>query len=176
MEEDNLTPSEMNSEITRLVEQYGDDVLRIATVILRSKELAEDVYQETFLRAVRSFSGFRKDSSEKTWLISIAVNICRDYMRSAWKRRVVVTEDFPTYANEITTEEIVEKKSERQQLVKAIMKLPDKYREIIHLFYYQELGVKEIAKILKLPGGTVKSRLFKARSLLYDMIGGEANG
>ena len=56
------------------------------------------------------------------------------------------------------------------------MKLPDKYREIIHLFYYQELGVKEIAKILKLPGGTVKSRLFKARSLLYDMIGGEANG
>ena len=54
-----MTPSEMNSEITRLVEQYGDDVLRIATVILRSKELAEDVYQRLF-SAVRSFSGFRK--------------------------------------------------------------------------------------------------------------------
>ena len=78
MEEDDLTPSETNKEITRLVEEYGDDVLRIATVILRSKELAEDVYQETFLRAVRSFSNFRKESSEKTWLISIAVNICRD--------------------------------------------------------------------------------------------------
>lgn len=171
-----MTPSEMNKEITRLVEEYGDDVLRIATVILRSKELAEDVYQETFLRAVRSYSGFRKESSEKTWLISIAVNICRDYIRSAWKRRVIVTEDFPTYSDNTDTEDIIEKKSERQELIKAIMKLPDKYNQIIHLFYYQELGVKDIAKILKIPSGTVKSRLFKARALLHDMIGGEAHG
>ena len=98
-----MTPSETNKEITRLVEEYGDDVLRIATVILRSKELAEDVYQETFLRAVRSFSNFRKESSEKTWLISIAVNICRDYMRSAWKRRVVVTEDLRNFFRPIFT-------------------------------------------------------------------------
>lgn len=171
-----MTPSEMKSEITRLVEEYGDDVLKIATVILRSKELAEDIYQETFLRAVRSFSGFRKESSEKTWLISIAVNLCRDYMRSAWKRRVVVTEDFPTYSDNNSTEDIVEQKSEQQAVVKAILKLPDKYREIIHLFYYQEMGVNDIAKILKIPSGTVKSRLFKARSLLHEMIGGEAHG
>ena len=78
-------------------------------MILRSKELAEDVYQRLF-SGLSARSQARKESSEKTWLISIAVNICRDYMRSAWKRRVVVTEDFPTYANEITTEEIVEKK------------------------------------------------------------------
>lgn len=171
-----MTPSEMNQEITRLVEEYGDDVLKIATVILKSKDLAEDVYQETFLRAVRAYSGYRGESSEKTWLISIAVNICRDYMRSAWKRRVVVTDDFLIYSDNTDTEEIIEKKSEKQVLIKAIMKLPNKYREIIHLFYYQELGVNDIAKILKIPGGTVKSRLFKARALLHDMIGGEAHG
>jgi len=68
----------MTKEITRLVEEYGNDVLRIATVILKSKELAEDVFQETFLRVVRSYSGYRGESSEKTWIISIAVNICRD--------------------------------------------------------------------------------------------------
>ena len=171
-----MTPSEMNKEISRLVEEYGNDVLRIATVVLKSKELAEDVYQETFLRVVRSYSGYRRESSEKTWIISIAVNICRDYMRSAWKRRVIVTDDFLTYTAESDTEEIIEKRSEKHALINAIMKLPDKYREIIHLFYYQEMGVNDIAKILKIPGGTVKSRLFKARTLLHDMIGGEAHG
>lgn len=171
-----MTPSEMTKEISRLVEEYGNDVLKIATVILKSKELAEDVYQETFLRVVRSYSGYRGESSEKTWIISIAVNLCRDYMRSAWKRRVVVTDDFLTYTADDDTEEIIEKRSEKQLLINAIMKLPDKYREIIHLFYYQEMGVKDIAKVLKIPGGTVKSRLFKARTLLHDMIGGEAHG
>jgi len=167
----------MTKEITRLVEEYGNDVLRIATVILKSKELAEDVFQETFLRVVRSYSGYRGESSEKTWIISIAVNICRDYMRSAWKKRVVVTDDFLTYSSDdVDTEEMLEKRSERQALINAIMKLPDKYREIIHLHYYQDMGINDIAKVLKIPGGTVKSRLFKARALLHDMIGGEAHG
>ncbi|NLL95924.1 MAG: sigma-70 family RNA polymerase sigma factor [Clostridiaceae bacterium] len=171
-----MTPSEMTNEITRLVEEYGNDVLRIATVILKSKELAEDVYQETFLRVVRSYSSYRRESSEKTWIISIAVNVCRDYMRSAWKRRVIVTDDFLTYSSDNDTEDIIEKRSERQALINAILKLPDKYREIIHLYYYQEMGIKDISDILRIPGGTVKSRLFKARALLHDMIGGEAHG
>ncbi len=171
-----MTPSDMTQEITRLVEQYGNDVYRVAFVILKSKELAEDVYQETFLRVCRSFSSYRGESSEKTWITSIAVNICRDYMRSAWKKRVVVTDEFPTQSSDSDTEEIIEKRSEKQALIKAIMKLPNKYREIIHLYYYQEMDVKDIAGILKIPGGTVKSRLFKARNLLHDMIGGEAHG
>jgi RNA polymerase sigma-70 factor (ECF subfamily) len=171
-----LTPSEMTNEITRLVEEYGNDVLRIATVILKSKELAEDVYQETFLRVVRSYSNYRGESSEKTWIISIAVNICRDYMRSAWKRRVVVTDVFLNSSSEDDTEDIIEKRNEKRVLLNAIMKLPDKYREIIHLHYYQEMGINDISKVLKIPGGTVKSRLFKARALLHDMIGGEAHG
>jgi len=171
-----LTPSEMTSEITRLIEQYGDDILRTAMVILKSKELAEDVYQETFLRVCRSFSNYRRESSEKTWITSIAVNVCRDYMRSSWKKRVIVTEDFLTYSSDSDTEELIEKRNERKELLDAIMKLPDKYRQIIHLYYYQEMDVKDIAKVLKIPGGTVKSRLFKARNLLYGLMGGEAHG
>lgn len=171
-----MTPSEMTQEITRLVEQYGDDVMKIGYVILQSKELAEDVYQETFLRVCRSFSGYRGESSEKTWITSIAVNVCRDYMRSAWKRHVIVTDEFYAGDSDANTEEIIERRSEKQALINAIMKLPDKYREIIHLYYYQELEVKDIAGILKIPGGTVKSRLFKARSMLHEIIGGEAHG
>ncbi len=171
-----MTPSEMTSEITRLIEQYGDDILRTAMVILKSKELAEDVYQETFLRVCRSFSNYRRESSEKTWITSIAVNVCRDYMRSSWKKRVIVTEDFLTYSSDSDTEELIEKRNERKELLDAIMKLPDKYRQIIHLYYYQEMDVKDIAKVLKIPGGTVKSRLFKARNLLYGLMGGEAHG
>lgn len=171
-----MTPSEMTEEITRLIKQYGDDILKTALVILKSREMAEDVYQETFLRVCRSFSGYRRESSEKTWITSIAVNICRDYMRSSWKKRVVVTEDFLTYASDSDTEDLIEKRSERKELIDAILKLPDKYREIIHLYYYQEMDVKDIAKVLKIPGGTVKSRLFKARNLLHELMGGEAHG
>lgn len=171
-----MTPSEMTNEITRLIEQYGDDILKTALVILKSKELAEDVYQETFLRVCRSFSSYRRESSEKTWITSIAINVCRDYMRSSWKKRVVVTEDFLTYTSDSDTEELIERRDEKKELLKAIMKLPDKYRQIIHLYYYQEMDVKDIAKVLKIPGGTVKSRLFKARNLLYGLMGGEAHG
>lgn len=171
-----MAPSEKMNEITRLVEQYGDDVLRTAYVMLKSKELAEDAYQETFLRICRYYDSYRKECSEKTWITGIAVNVCRDFLRSAWRKRVTVTDDFSAHISESDTQEMVEKKDEKEQLFRSIMKLPDKYREMIHLYYYQELDIKEISRILKIPGGTVKSRLFKARNLLAGMLGGEANG
>jgi len=172
-----LTPKDITQEITRLVQQYGDDVYKLAYVILKSKDLADDVYQETFLRVCRSYSSYRGESSEKTWITSIAVNICRDFMRSAWKKRVIVTDDFNTYSNERNdTEDIIEKRNERKDVIDAVMKLPDKYREVVHLYYYLEMDVKDIAKVMKIPSGTVKSRLFKARNLLHDMLGGEAHG
>lgn len=171
-----MAPSEKMNEITRLVEQYGDDVMRTAYVMLKSKELAEDAYQETFLRLCRYYDSYRKECSEKTWITGIAVNVCRDFLRSAWKKRVTVTDDFSAQISESDTQEIVEKKDEKEELLRSIMKLPDKYREMIHLYYYQELDIKEISRILKIPGGTVKSRLFKARNLLAGMLGGEANG
>ncbi|HOK43327.1 MAG TPA: sigma-70 family RNA polymerase sigma factor [Thermoclostridium caenicola] len=164
------------NEITRLVEQYGDDVMRTAYVMLKSKELAEDAYQETFLRLCRYYDSYRKECSEKTWITGIVINVCRDFLRSAWKKRVTVTDDFSAQISESDTQEIVEKKDEKEELLRSIMKLPDKYREMIHLYYYQELDIKEISRILKIPGGTVKSRLFKARNLLAGMLGGEANG
>lgn len=171
-----MAPAHTMDEITRLVEQYGNDVLRTAYVILKSKELAEDVYQETFLRVCRSYDRYRGDCSEKTWIVGIAVNICRDYMRSAWKKRVVVTDDFLNYTGDGGTEELIERKQARQEVVKAVLDLPDKYREIVQLYYYQEMDVKDIARVLKIPAGTVKSRLFKARNLLHDRMGGEAYG
>lgn len=171
-----MAPSDKMGEITRLVEQYGNDVLRTAYVILKSRELAEDAYQETFLRVCRYYDSYRKECSEKTWVTGIAVNVCRDYLRSAWKRKVTVTDDFSVHTSESNTEDVIEEKGEKEELLRSIMKLPDKYREIIHLFYYQDLDIKEISRILKIPGGTVKSRLFKARALLADMLGGEAHG
>ena len=143
-----MTPSATMDEVTRLIETYGNDVYRTIFVILRSKELAEDVYQETFLRVCRSFDKYRGEASEKTWIIGIAVNLCRDYMRSAWKKKVTVTDEFPTLADHDDTESIIEKRSERTELVKAIMQLPEKYRKIIHLYYYQEMDINTIAKIL----------------------------
>lgn len=160
-------------EMERLVRSYGNDVLRLATVILGSGELAEDVHQETFIRVMRAWGGFRGDASEKTWITGIAVNVCRDMMRSAWRKKVVVSDEAVLLAPSMVTEDEAERRVDRTVLRDAMAKLPVQLREALVLYYYHDLDVKAIAGIQKVPQGTVKSRLHKARALMAELMGGE---
>lgn len=170
-----VTPSEQMGEMERLVRTYGNDVLRLATAILGSIEQAEDVHQETFLRVIRSWSGFRRDASEKTWITGIAVNVCRDMMRSAYKKRVVVSDEAVELSPDMVTDDEAEHQVNRTIVKDAMEKLPVHLKEVLVLFYYHDLDVKAIADIQKVPQGTVKSRLFKARTEMARLMGGEAN-
>ena len=92
----NQTPAD---RLDRMVRQYEKDLLRICCVYLRDRTVAEDVVQETFLKAYRNLDSFRGESSEKTWLMRIAINCCRDYRRSAWYRYIdnrVSIDQLPT--------------------------------------------------------------------------------
>ncbi len=152
------------SELDRLMEQYGSTLLRMSALYLKDADLAQDAVQETFLKAYRRLSDYRGDSSEKTWLTSICINVCRDMLRTAWFRhqsRVDVDSlperpanfDFPD--NTVLTE---------------VMQLPAKYRKVILLRYYEGLKLKEIASALGLSDGRVRSRLNKANGILRDRL------
>lgn len=153
--------------LNRLVEQYQTTLRRMCFVILRDEELAKDAVQDTFLKAYKNIAVFRGECSEKTWLMRIAINTCRDVKRSAWFRlldRRVTPEDLPTSIAQ-TSEKAVE-------LTVEIMKLPPKLKEVIILYYYQQMTTREIADVLNIPQSTVTTRLKRAKEKLRFLLEG----
>ena len=151
--------------LTRLVGQYQTDLLRVCYIQLHDTALAEDAVQETYLKAYRSMSAFRGDCSEKTWLMRSAVNVCRDMLRSAWFRhldRRVTPEQLP--------EPIVQPSEEALLLTVEVMRLPQKYREAVLLYYYEAMTTDEIAQALGVAKSTVSARLEQGRQALRKAL------
>ena len=138
-------------------------------MMLQDRALAEDAVQETFLKAYRNLDTFRCESSEKTWLTRIAVNVCHDLRKSAWSRfvnRAVVPEDLPITGSDAF-------KQEKLDLAMAIFQLPDKYRKVILLRYYQELSVTEISEIAGVSASMISRRIRKAHARMHAILGKE---
>lgn len=153
--------------ITALVDRYQETLLKICFVYLKDRDLARDAVQETFLRAFRGLDGFRGESSEKTWLVRIAVNVCRSMTRSGWFRRTdrrITPEELPTAAEE--------KDEEALDVMAAVLDLPAKNREAVTLYYWQGMTVQEIAFAVGAAQSTVSERLKKARRMLRAALEG----
>lgn len=153
--------------ITALVDRYQETLLKICFVYLKDRDLARDAVQETFLRAYRALEGFRGESSEKTWLVRIAVNVCRSMTRTGWFRRTdrrVTPEELPVSAEE--------RDEEALDVMAAVLDLPAKYREAVTLYYWQGMTVQEIAFAVGAAQSTVSERLKKARRLLRAALEG----
>lgn len=143
-----------------LARRYAGDVFRLAYARTGSRADAEDVMQETFVRLLRARPDFAEPEHAKAWLLRVAANCANDWFRAPWRRRERPLEDaLPAPAE-----------PEEGGVVEAVLALPAKYRIPIHLYYYEELSVAEIAKIMGKSEGAVKSRLFRARALLRDML------
>ncbi len=155
---------------------YGDDVLRIAYIYLKDKYLAEDVFQEVFIKIYKNFSKFGKKSSEKTWIMSITMNACRDILRNSWFKKVFMLNDTDSTSlvdSYMNIDDKVVDKIQCEKLLNEVMNLPHKYKEPILLYYYEELSTADISKILKVPEGTIRNRLFRARKILKFNIDGK---
>ena len=152
-------------ELVRLVEAYQTSLRRMCYAILRDQQQAEDAVQDTFLKAYQSLEAFRGESSEKTWLMRIAINTCRDFRRSAW---------FRYLDRRITPEDLVvattPQEEESAELTAAIMRLPHKLQEATLLHYYQNMTTREIAEALQIPQSTVSTRLMRARTKLREYL------
>ena len=153
--------------LERMIGQYQTPLLRLCYIQLLDRGLAEDAVQETFLKAYRKLETFRGESSEKTWLTRIAVNTCADMRRGGWFRhmdRRVTPEMLPEPAREPTQRD--------EELTMAVMNLPFKLRQVITLYYYQDMGVQEIAEALGIAQPTVSTRLKRGRDRLRKTLEG----
>ena len=153
-------------ELEQMMNQYGDYIARTCYIYLKDWALAEDAVQEVFIKAYRYISEFRKESSEKTWLTSIAINICKNYVRTSWFRKVQIGIEKIEMCN--TLEDELINQINQSELLKQVMDLPIKYREVILLYYYQDFKINEIAEILGISESSIKMRLNRARKKLKD--------
>lgn len=163
---------ESRKQFGNLIEKYERGVLHLCCIYLRDMHMAEDAVQETFLKAYKSLSAFRGESSEKTWLYRIAINVCIDMRRSRWYRFIDQRVDMDKLSiptNGVSVVSIA--------LMQEILRLPARYREVVFLFYYEDMKLAEIAQLLRISVSTVNDRLRKARELLRKALeGGMADG
>lgn len=156
-------------KLVRLIEDYQKPMLDLCYMYLRDRELAEDAVQETFLKAYKALGTFRGESRVRTWLTRIAINTCRDMRRSAWfahVNREVTPEDLNCAVMENFNQDAMD-------LANAIMRLPDKEKEVILLHYFQAMPMSEIAAVTGVTTSMVSRRVKKAHAKLYGMLGKE---
>lgn len=155
-----------------IMTRHGQDILRLVYSYVNDKELAEDLTQDIFVKCYKSLHTYKGRSSLRTWLWRIAINHCKDFLKSWYNKHVVISEEQPIThrTTKEMVEEVVIQKEEDDQLITAIMTLPIKYREVIYLFYYEELLIKEIAVITEASVNTVKTRLRRAKELLKERL------
>lgn len=154
-----------------LLDTYGSRLLKTCYLILKDEREVEDIVQETFLRVFNGVASFKGNSSLYTWIYRIALNLCNDRMRS--KREFEIYEDI--VEGEEMVEDTVFDAIDREILKKELFNLNSIYKEVLILFYFEELSIKEVSQILEEREGTIKSRLSRGRILLKDAIerGGE---
>lgn len=161
--------TDLRSVLRDLMQEHGNDVWNYAFSLCRSADMADEATQDVFLKVYRKLGMFRGESSVKTWLLAITRNTVFDMRRkSFWKRAVAVgLTGFPGLQRSAELEAI--ERLAVNDLWKKVMTLPVKYREVIILSVHYQLSIKEIAGILGLSEGTVKSRLHHARVKLLKM-------
>ncbi|MGH4124114.1 MAG: sigma-70 family RNA polymerase sigma factor [Clostridium sp.] len=179
VQKDNEEKKDIQKELERLINCYGDDVLRVAFLYVKDRNKAEDVFQEVFIKVFKKYDSFKGNSSEKTWIMKITINVCKDYLKSFWIKRVLLNShgdyDREIYNERYSAESLddtIIKSIESRELLHQVMNLSIKYKEVIILYYYEEFNTREIGEMLKIPEGTIRTRLFRGRELLKKNVAG----
>lgn len=156
--------------IEQIIDQYGDDVLRLCLLYMGERQLAEDAFQITMTKAWKQLHTFRGESGIKTWISRIAANTCRDMLRSGWFRMLRRSEPEERLFVAAAPDD-----SEARELRSLVLSLPGKYREVVVLYYYEDMKVREIAALLGIPEASVSTRLRRARAMLKIELEGGAD-
>lgn len=154
------TSLDVNDMIQVSLVKYSDMVIRIAYQNLKSMTDAEDIAQKVFLKLMTSRPDFESDTHEKAWVIRVTVNLCKDFLKSAWFRKRTALEDS------------IPQNDKNNEVLDAVMRLPVKFRNVIYLHYYEDLTVAQIADILQQKENTVSSWLYRARNQLKKSLAG----
>lgn len=139
-------------------------VYRICYIFMQNCADAEDCAEDAFLRAITTNAVFEDEKHERAWLTVVARNICNDRLSHWWNRKTVSISDYE--------ETLKAEDNGHDDVLEAVMKLPEKYKDIVYLYYYEGYKTEELAKMLKRPVSTVRNQLRDAREKLKGMLGG----
>ena len=153
------------AEAGRAVKKYADTVRRVCFMHLKNYSDVEDVFQDVFMKYLLHDRPFESDAHERAWLIRVAINSCKDVLKSFFRRKVVSLDDIgtePFYVQE-----------DNAHILDAVLKLSENYKNVIYLFYYEGYSAVEIAKMLNRRENTIYTWLSRAKSKLRESLGGE---
>lgn len=151
-----------HDNVNFIIEKYSDMVYRLAFSQTRSKNDADDIFQEVFLRYIKKNIKFESEEHIKAWLIRVTVNCSKKLWSSSWIKKTVPLEDNISF-----------NMKEENYIHDILLSIPKKYRSIIHLFYYEDLSVNQISEILKINPSTIRVQLMRARNILKEKLKGE---
>lgn len=152
----------MKLPVEVLIEKYQKNLYAVAFNICKSQQDSEDVVQETFIQYFTQKKDFESEEHIRAWLLRVAINKAKNKNNVFFRRNTVLLEDY--------IETLTFESKESQEIFEEVMKLPEKYRIVIHLFYYEGYSVNEIADILKVTQSNVKVRLSRGRMILRNTL------
>ena len=148
--------------ILEVLEKYNTMVYRLAFSRTKSVHDAEDIMQNVFIKFIKCNVNFESDDHIKAWLIRVTINLSKNLLTSAWFKRTTTLE-----------ENIVVTLKEDSEVYKYVLDLPNKYRTVIHLFYYEDMSTASISEVLNIKESTVRSQLHRARNMLKEKMKGD---
>ncbi len=154
-------------EINKAIERYADTVRRLCMLHLKNHADTEDIFQTVFLKYALHTEPFTDAEHEKAWLIRVTINACKDLLKSFFRSRTVSLDEV--------LEQPAELPPDHREVLEAVLSLPQKYRDVIYLHYYEGYSAPEIGRILKKNVNTVYTLLGRARQQLRETLGGEGD-
>lgn len=153
-----------------VMEFYMPMVYRIAFTRLGNREDAEDITQNVFLKYYKTNCAYDSEEHRKAWLIRCAVNCANSFAGSAWFRHRASAEGMDNMSEEDSPADYTDELDNKSAVMQAVMRLPEKYRLVIHLFYFEDMPIADISKMTKIRENTVRSQLSRARDMLKSML------
>lgn len=153
-------------EIAEIYERNKKTVYRVCFAYMKNTADTEDAVQDTFFQLIKTGTAFESEGHEKAWLIRTATNICKNVLRHWWRKRENLEDNNNLQGNE---------NFEIDNVFNVVMGLPDKYKTVVYLYYYEGYDSVEISKILNKPQSTIRNHLHEARSVLREKLGGDFN-
>ncbi|GLC88039.1 sigma-70 family RNA polymerase sigma factor [Lysinibacillus piscis] len=156
--------------LNQLMVDYATDLKRIAFLYINDLSECEDIIQEVYISCYQKLSSFRHECSYKTWLIRITINKCKDYKKRWSIKKLIYTPIISSIFTAPSAEEQFIDKQTSQIMIEQIAKLPTKYKDVLILYYYQQLTMAEISEILDVNMNTIKSRLLRGKKILQNKL------
>ena len=149
-------------EVSRAIDEYADTVRRICMVHLKNYADTEDIFQNVFLKYALSSDIFQNEQHEKAWIIRVTLNACKDLIKSFFRSKTVSLDEI------INEPAVVEE--EQREILEIVLNMPEKYKDIVYLHYYEEYSAVEIGRILGKNVNTIYTLLSRARKILKEKL------